>query len=427
MDSLIVEGLGKRYYLPSKRPSDASSTDDNQGAGRFTLPRMPWRRRLDPARELWALRDISFRVEPGTILGVIGANGAGKSTLLKIVARVTRPTEGRVVGFGRVVSLLELGAGFNPDFSAYDNILMNAAMHGIARREALDRLPDIVSFAELGEFMDNPLRQYSSGMYLRLAFSVAINMQPDILLADEILAVGDLAFQARCLERVALEAERGLTVLFVSHDMSALSRLCQRTIWIDKGRLMRDGDPERVIADYEESALGSKAGKQIFGDTAGRNTNVEAEIASVRLLNAAGEEVGAAQAGEDSYIRLRLKVRKAGRGVRGVVDVFAKGVFLFRAVQVDEFVSERRGVVDLLARIPAHLLAETTYAVNATVYTRWEKESKIVLTNALTFMAYAEPHEAQFKSSVRSGVIAPRLDWQVRVHESVAKRKKTRV
>jgi lipopolysaccharide transport system ATP-binding protein len=427
MDSLIVEGLGKRYFLASKRSPETSSAGDDEGARRFALPRMPWSRRVDPARELWALRDVSFRVGPGTILGVVGANGAGKSTLLKIIARVTRPTEGRVVGFGRVVSLLELGAGFNPDFSARDNILMNAAMHGISRREALDRLPDIVSFAELGEFMDNPLRQYSSGMYLRLAFSVAINMQPDILLADEILAVGDLAFQARCLERVALEAERGLTVLFVSHDMSALARLCQRIIWVDKGRLMHDGDPERVIGYYEEAALGSKAGKQIFGDTAGRNTNVEAEIASVRLLNAAGEEVGAAQAGEDSYIRLRLKVRKVGRGVRGVIDVFAKGVFLFRAVQADEFVSDRRGVVDLMVRIPAHFLAETTYTVSVAVYTRWEKESKIVLSNALTFMAYAEPHEAAFKSGVRSGVIAPRLDWQVRVHESIAARKKTRV
>ena len=426
MDSLIVEGLGKRYYLPSKRLSEEASGPGAPGTGRFALPRMPWSRRRDPARELWALRDISFRVGPGTILGVIGANGAGKSTLLKIIARVTRPTEGRVVGFGRVVSLLELGAGFNPDFSAYDNILMNAAMHGISRREALERLDEIVAFAELGEFMDNPLRQYSSGMYLRLAFSVAINMQPDILLADEILAVGDLAFQTRCLERVALEAERGLTVLFVSHDMSALSRLCHRILWIDKGRLLRDGDPERVIADYEEAALGGTQGKQTFGDTAGRNTTVEAEISSVRLLNAAGEEVGAAQTGQDAFIRLRLKVRKTGRAVRGVIDVFAKGVFLFRAVQADEFVSERRGVVDLLARIPAHLLAETTYTVNATVYTRWEKESKIVLTNALTFMAYGEPEAARFKSGARSGVIAPSLDWRVRVHEGVAKRKKTR-
>jgi ABC-type molybdate transport system ATPase subunit len=270
--------------------------------------------------------------------------------------------------------------------------------------------------------MDNPLRQYSSGMYLRLAFSVAINMQPDILLADEILAVGDIAFQQRCLERVALEAERGLTVLFVSHDMSALSRLCHRIVWIDKGQMARDGGPEEVIAEYEEAALRGKQGSRGFGETSGRHTNVEAEIASVRLLNAAGEEIGAAPTHEDVFIRLRLKMRMVGRAVRGVVDLHAKGVFLFRAVQPDEHVSDSRGIVDLMVRIPAHFLAETTYMVNATVYTRWEKESKIVLENALTFMAYGEHHAEQFKSNVRGGVIAPVLDWRVHAHVSARKR-----
>ena len=250
---------------------------------------------------------------------------------------------------------------------------MNAAMHGIPRREALERMDEIVAFAELHEFLDNPLRQYSSGMYLRLAFSVAINMQPDILLADEILAVGDMAFQERCLERVAQEAERGLTVLFVSHDMSALSRLCHRIIWLDKGQLVRDGEPEPVIAEYEEASLRGKQGAYGFGDTAGRHTNVEAEIDSVRLLNAAGEEIGAAPTDEDVFIRLRLKMRKVGRGIRAVVDLHAKGVFLFRAVQPDEYISESRNIVDVLVRIPAHLLAETTYMVNVSVYTRWEK------------------------------------------------------
>lgn len=423
MHSLIVEGLGKRYILPSKRPTAEARPALNLGFARVRLPRVRWPSSDREGRELWALRNVSFAVPPGTILGVIGANGAGKTTLLKIIARVTRPAEGRVIGHGRVVSLLELGAGFNPDFSAYDNILMNAAMHGISRREALQRLDDIVKFAELDEFLDNPLRQYSSGMYLRLAFSVAINMQPDILLADEILAVGDIAFQQRCLERVAQEAERGLTVLFVSHDLSALSRLCHRIVWIDKGRLVRDGEPERVIAEYEEAALRGKQGSYTFGDTSGRHTNVEAEIASVRLLNAAGEEVGAAPTRENVFIRVRLKMRKVGRAIRGVVDLHAKGVFLFRVVQPEEYVSESRGIVDLLVRIPAHLLAETTYMVNVTVYTRWEKESKIVLDNALTFMAYGEEHGEQFKSSVRGGVIAPRLEWRVQTHLSARKRK----
>ena len=256
MDSLLVEGLGKRYFIPSKRAAAEPRKTLNLGFHPHAAAEvLAARARPGAGHDLWALRHVSFAVAPGTILGVIGANGAGKSTLLKIIARVTRPTEGRVVGIGRVVSLLELGAGFNPDFSAHDNILMNAAMHGISRQEALDRMPEIIEFAELDEFTDNPLRQYSSGMYLRLAFSVAMNMQPDILLADEILAVGDIAFQERCLQRVAEEAARGLTVLFVSHDMAAVARLCHRIIWLDKGEVMQDGEPERVVAEYEDAAL----------------------------------------------------------------------------------------------------------------------------------------------------------------------------
>ena len=427
MESVIVEGLGKRYVIPSKRPTTEARPTLNLGFARMPLPRFRLRRAPAEGRELWALRNVSFAVPQSTVLGILGANGAGKSTLLKIIARVVRPTEGRVIGHGRVVSLLELGAGFNPDFSARDNILMNAAMHGLPRREALDRLEEIVQFAELEQFMDNALRHYSSGMYLRLAFSVAINMQPDILLADEILAVGDMAFQERCLERVTQEAERGLTVFFVSHDMSALSRLCHRIVWLDKGEVRRDGDPESVIADYEDAALRSKSSTSRYGKPAGRHANVTAEIASVRLLNAAREEIGAAPTTRDVYIRIRLKVRKPNAALRGIVDLVAKGVFLFRAVQPEEAIADHRGVFDLLVRIPANLLAETTYSVNVTVQTRLGKESKVVLPNALTFMAYGDQEGEQFKSSVRSGVIAPRLEWNVQGHMNARKQRRTLV
>ena len=417
--SVLVEGLGKRYLIPSKRPTVEPRRTLNLGIARLPLPRLS--RGAGQYRELWALRNVSFGVSRGTIVGIIGANGAGKSTLLKIIARVTRPTEGRVVGHGRVVSLLELGAGFNPDFSARENILMNAAMHGIPRREVLERMDDIIQFAEVDQFLDNPLRHYSSGMYLRLAFSVAINMQPDILLADEILAVGDTAFQERCLARVAEEGQRGLTVFFVSHDMSALSRLCDRIIWLDKGALLRDGDPESVIAEYQQAALGGWR----YGDPVeGRHANIVAEIASVRLLNAAGETIGAAPASEDVYVRIRLKVRKPGAALRGVIDLQAKGVFLCRAVQPDEVVADHRGVIDLLVKIPAHLLAATTYSINVTVHTRLGKETKVVLPNALTFMAYGEEHAVDFKSGVRSGVIAPRFDWNAQSHVNARKKQR---
>jgi lipopolysaccharide transport system ATP-binding protein len=421
MDSLIVEGLGKRYFVASKRAlAETPKRTLNLGVTRVPLPRLSLPGRVMQGRDLWALRNVSFSVAPGTILGILGANGAGKSTLLKIIARVTRPTEGRIIGTGRVVSLLELGAGFNDDFSAEDNILMNGAMHGIPRREVLERLPEIIRFAELEDFVDNPVRQYSSGMYLRLAFSVAISMQPDILLADEILAVGDMAFQERCLARVAQEAERGLTVLFVSHDMAALSRLCQRVIWLDKGEVVRDGDPETVVAEYEEAALRGKGREAGYGEKTGRHTNILAEIASVRLLNALGEEVGAAPAAEDVYVRIRLKIRKPEVAIRGVADVFAKRFLLFHAEQQQEFVVPKRGVVDLLLRIPAPLLAETTYSVTVTVYTTLGKEMKVVLDNALTFMAYGE----KTAGHLRRGLIAPPVEWTVQSHVRARKKPK---
>jgi lipopolysaccharide transport system ATP-binding protein len=418
-DRLIVEDLGKRYFIPSKQAAAAEPRRLNLGFARVPIPKLSLPGRPLQGRDLWALRHVSFAVAPGTILGVIGANGAGKSTLLKIIARVARPTEGRVVGAGRVVSLLELGAGFNPDFSARDNILMNAAMHGISRREALDRMDAIIRFAELDEFGDNPLRQYSSGMYLRLAFSVAINMQPDILLADEILAVGDIVFQERCLQRVAEEAERGLTVLFVSHDMSALSRICHRIIWLDKGVIMQDGDPEAVTAEYVDAALRGRGYEAPAGEKTGRHTNVVAEIASVRLLNAAREEIGAAPTYEDVYLRIRLKVRKPDAVLRGFFDLYSKRVLVFRSTQAEEVVADRRGVLDLLVHIPACLLAETTYTVNVTVYTFLAKETKVVLDNALTFMAYGRESGAQ----IRRGVVAPRLEWTVQSHMNARKQR----
>jgi lipopolysaccharide transport system ATP-binding protein len=423
MDSLIVEELGKRYLILSKRAADEPRKTLNLGFARMPLPRLSLPGRPAEARELWALRQVSMSVAPGTILGIVGANGAGKSTLLKIIARVTRPTEGRVVGVGRVVSLLELGAGFNPDFSAYDNILMNAAMHGIPRREVLARMAEILEFAELGDFVDNPIRQYSSGMYLRLAFSVAISMQPDILLADEILAVGDMAFQERCLRRVAEESERGLTVLFVSHDMAAISRLCHRAIWLDKGQVMRDGEPEAVVDAYEEAVLRGREREYAQGEKTGRHSNVVAEIASVRLLNSLGEEVGAAPTAEDVFLRVRLKLRKPGAALRGMIDLYSKRVLAFRTTQPEEYTADHWGIVDLLVRVPAHLLAETTYTVNVTVYTVLGKETKVVLDNALTFLAYGGETGAQLKH----GALAPRLDWTVQSHRHVGKQRKSAV
>jgi len=239
MKSLIVEGVSKRYWVPKAQKSQPTESRLDRVRNVFSVPLV---RELLGAQEVWALKDVSFDVDHGTVFGVIGGNGAGKTTLLKVISKVIAPTTGRITGRGRVVSLLELGAGFDDEATARENIFMNAAINGIPRAVALERFDDIIGFAEVEEFVDTPLQYFSSGMYLRLAFSVAINMQPSILLADEILAVGDMSFQERCLQRVReLARDTGLTVLFVSHDMEAVSRICDRVIWVKDGTLHRAG------------------------------------------------------------------------------------------------------------------------------------------------------------------------------------------
>jgi ABC-type polysaccharide/polyol phosphate transport system ATPase subunit len=406
MYSLILEDLGKRYTIGKQKSGPRPRRRLNLGFASIPLPLAA----PDDSRELWALRNVSFSVPPGTIFGLVGPNGAGKSTLLKIIARVTRPTEGRVIGRGRVVSLLELGAGFNPDFSARDNILMNAAMHGLSRSEVLGRLDDIVAFAEVEKFLDSPLKHFSSGMYLRLAFSVAINMQPDILLADEILAVGDIAFQERCLERVAEEAKKGLTVLFVSHDMAAISRLCEQVVWLDAGQLRKVGEAGAVVAEYQEAALGST--RFARGEIEkGGHANLHVEIANVRLMNAMGQVVGAANIAEESFVRMRLRVRKGGVRLRGMVDAHVKGVFAFRTIQPEPVTSEDKGIFDLSIRLPANFLSETTYHLTVTVNSvQEEKELKAVRRNALSFLAYGSEDAGLYKNAL----LAPRLDWSVK-------------
>jgi lipopolysaccharide transport system ATP-binding protein len=411
MDSLVAEGLGKCYIL--SRDSEGKSS------------RSFWRRLRAPlgdsessprTRDFWALRDVSFRVEPGTILGVIGPNGAGKTTLLKILARVITPTTGRVVGVGRVVSLLELGAGFDPDLPAHDNILMNAAILGIPRAEAQRRIKDILEFAEVEQFVGSPLRHYSSGMYLRLAFSVAIHMNPQILLADEILAVGDQAFQERCLQKVAELGQQGLTVLFVSHDMDAIMRICNRVMWLHQGAVRRLGDPEEVVDEYQ-NAIWSQA--DIAQSERGRRSNRLAEILAVRLMSAGGRDIGGAPISEDVYIKTRFRIVKANMTVKCALDLSTKGQLIFRTADTEARPLPEAGTYEALAKIPHDLLAELPYIATVSCVFKRDGEAKeypLVVYNALQFLVYGtETPDAPASGRLdRVGFIAPRLEWTVR-------------
>jgi lipopolysaccharide transport system ATP-binding protein len=203
---------------------------------------------------IWALKDVSFEVKEGDVIGLIGRNGAGKTTLLKILSRITEPTEGGVDLYGRVGSLLEVGTGFHPELTGRENIFLNGAILGMKRTEIERKFDEIVAFSEIEKFIDTPVKRYSSGMYVRLAFSVAAHLEPEILLVDEVLAVGDVAFQKKCLGKMDNVAREGRTVLFVSHNMAAVQKLCPYSLWIDAGRIRRSGPTSEVVAEYLQAS-----------------------------------------------------------------------------------------------------------------------------------------------------------------------------
>ena len=243
-----LDGVGKRYRL-----------GEHHGAGsdlRETLARLAGRirgRAPAPPSEIWSLREISVDVTTGQALGIIGANGAGKSTLLKVVSNITTPTEGECRTKGRIGSLLEVGTGFHAELTGIENTYLNGAILGMSRREVTRRLDDIVEFAGLERFMDTPVKRYSSGMYLRLGFSIAAHLEADILVVDEVLAVGDADFQRRCLGKMSEVEQSGRTVLFVSHNLEALSRLCPTAMWLERGQIRRVGPSKEVIDEYTVS------------------------------------------------------------------------------------------------------------------------------------------------------------------------------
>ena len=241
VSALGVENVSKQYRIYD-RPADRLKESLTRG-------------RLRRHREFWALRDVSFEIEAGTTVGIIGQNGCGKSTLLQIISGTLTPTHGNVWSQGRIAALLELGAGFNPEFTGVENVFMNASLMGFSRRETTKLLPNIERFAEIGQFIRQPVKTYSSGMYVRLAFAIAASVEPDILVIDEALAVGDAVFQHRCLRRIKELHDRGCTVLFVSHDTAAVRALCDRAILLNAGRMIADGTPADVLNDYQRIVM----------------------------------------------------------------------------------------------------------------------------------------------------------------------------
>jgi lipopolysaccharide transport system ATP-binding protein len=285
-----VENLGKRYRLNHQRTERYMSLRDELARGVRRLLRADRNEPAQTKEDFWALREVTFTVNRGETLGIIGRNGAGKSTLLKILSRITEPTTGEIEIDGRVASLLEVGTGFHPELTGRENIYLNGAILGMSRREIRQKFDEIVAFAEVERFLDTPVKRYSSGMYVRLAFAVAAHMEPEILVIDEVLAVGDVAFQAKCLGKIQTVArEEGRTVLFVSHNLGAIKTLCSRAILLDGGRVEQDGDVTKVVDAYlQRDAVRATTG-EVPGNLPRNFGTGEAFVRSVRMLNSDGE------------------------------------------------------------------------------------------------------------------------------------------
>lgn len=322
----------------------------------------------DEIEEFWALKDVSFEIKAGDSVGVIGRNGAGKSTLLKILSRITEPTSGEVRLRGRVASLLEVGTGFHPELSGRENIYLNGAILGMSRNEIRRKFDEIVDFAEVEKFLDTPVKRYSSGMYVRLAFAVAAHLEPEILVVDEVLAVGDAAFQKKCLGKMGAVAAEGRTVIFVSHNMGAISELCNRGILLHSGRLIDQGPVSKIVDEYVR--LGVSYGGAFHIDR--NRIATENFITSIRITNTDGEEATSFDVAECITIEICYEVNTEMSGLQLAVTVIRNYVDLvhtFDTDEDDEIPTRKCGAYKATYKIPGMKIKAGAYMISVNMGT----------------------------------------------------------
>lgn len=309
MTDLVVDGVSKRYRVTQPRHRAGAAPTLRSRLQRALRP---------PSEEFWALRDVSFEVGRGETLGIIGDNGAGKSTILKLLSNVTTPTAGQITIRGRLSALIEIGSGFHPELTGRENIYLSGSLLGMGRREIASKLERIIDFAGVSDFIDTPVKRYSSGMYLRLGFSIAAHLEPDILLLDEVLAVGDAEFQAKCLERVNELHGHGRTIVFISHDLLAVERLCRRVVLLSHGRVLADGPARDVIAMYQEMSRTRTTAEEPV--PAAPATPGEVRIVDIQVLDAQGTRITEARTGD--AVKIRMHYTAHTRITDAVFDVY---------------------------------------------------------------------------------------------------------
>lgn len=304
-DAIVVDKISKKFEL------GALQKDTMLRERLISLLRSPFGSRSSPENTLWALQDVSFKIPQGEVVGIIGRNGAGKSTLLKVLSRITYPTSGRMKVKGRVASLLEVGTGFHEELTGRENIFLNGSILGMKKGEVVSKLDSIISFAGVERFVDTPIKRYSTGMRLRLGFAVAAHLDPDVLIVDEVLAVGDAGFQRKCLDTMEELQSGGRTVLFVSHNMAAVENLCSRCIWIDAGRVQMDGSPREVIDTYMKTFGGFQGAAADLRSVAHRRGSGEIRYTGIEYLSLSGESQTIVRSGDSVVIRFHYHAERA--------------------------------------------------------------------------------------------------------------------
>jgi lipopolysaccharide transport system ATP-binding protein len=420
--AIEVRGLGKRFYIGARQSARYRTFRDaltRAAAAPFRRARSLIGGHATGAAELheemWALRELSFEVQQGEVVGVIGRNGAGKTTLLKIISRITEPTEGSAVIYGRVGSLLEVGTGFHPELTGRENVFLNGAILGMRKAEIEAKFDEIVEFSEVDRFINTPVKHYSSGMYVRLAFAVAAHLEPEILLVDEVLSVGDARFQRKCLGKMGEVARGGRTILFVSHNMAAVGRLCSRAIWLDEGRVRLTGAPRDVIAAYlaSDSTL---AGEQHFEGGLSRSGVEDFKLDAVRVRSASGEPAGELEADKPFSVEIEYRVlERLPQSRVGFLIQTGDGIIVFDAYDSDDpryLESREPGSYVARCTVPGHLLAPGRYflSFNAGI----PRIRNLAFAEAVLAIDVVDTGAvgAHFKAG-RTGLIRPRLAWEV--------------
>lgn len=367
---------------------------------------------------VWALKDVSFDVDEGKVLGIVGRNGAGKSTLLKILSRVTEPTTGTVSVRGRVGSLLEVGTGFHPELSGRENIYMNGAILGMRRTEIDKKFDEMVDFSEVGQYIDTPVKRYSSGMYLRLAFAVAAHLEPEILVVDEVLAVGDAEFQRKCLGKMSDVAQQGRTVLFVSHNMSAILRLTQEAIVLKKGQLIKRA-PTAEAVDFYLSSGQAESGQHVWDADDVPAASAPFRPISLRLKDRGGKIIDTVRSTEPVMVEWEYQLDAPVTGLRaGMYLSTMRGEYIFttfdtdNAKQYEQFGARQAGRYVSRCEIPADFFNEGRYSlgVNASSF---GVRRYFMDENALSFNVDISGAPGTQWPEVRQGPVRPRLDWKI--------------